>query len=142
LGAWANDDVSETILYTVLLCFCDISVADQPEANPALTAPQRALEPKSFPARPPIVLTASPQRTRAKCAGCLDRLDSVGLAVRPEQGLLDEDDFERIFNALLKYEGGSEYLRLLREHTNDLEADDRKRVSKIVDRVLPSEQQR
>jgi hypothetical protein len=53
---------------------------------------------------------------------------------------LPTEDFERILNTLLKDEGGSGYLRLLREHTNDLEADDRKRVSKVVDRVLLSEE--
>lgn len=49
---------------------------------------------------------------------------------------LPTDDLERILNTLLKDEGGSGYLRLLREHTNDLEAADRKRVSNIVDHVL------
>jgi hypothetical protein len=55
---------------------------------------------------------------------------------------LATEDFERILNTLLKDEGGSGYLRLLREHTNDLEAEDRKRVSKTVDRVLLSEEHR
>jgi hypothetical protein len=52
------------------------------------------------------------------------------------------DDLERILNTLLKDEGGLEYLRLLREHTNDLEPADWKRVSKLVDRVLSSEEHR
>ena len=55
---------------------------------------------------------------------------------------LATEDFERILNTLLKDEGGSGYLRLLREHINDLEAEDRKRVSKTVDRVLLSEEHR
>lgn len=56
------------------------------------------------------------------------------------RALLPTDDLERILNSLLKEEGGSGYLRLLKEHTNDLEADDRKRVSKIVDQVLRTEE--
>jgi hypothetical protein len=49
---------------------------------------------------------------------------------------LPTGDLERILITLSKDEAGSGYLRLLSEHINDLEPDDRKRISKVLDQIL------
>jgi hypothetical protein len=55
---------------------------------------------------------------------------------------LPTGDLERILNTLSKGEGGSQYLRLLGEHTKDLKPIDRKRVAEIVDQILLREERR